>query len=130
MAHGYHPHRSLPTRAFPEELTSTARHFTAANGVSIELVALGIRYFEDGEEHREVTGYSALLYNGEGTSATVYLNEEGDETPETFSELDAYPDFRGGPLDDAWQEVAERRTELAQAFEDAISELAGELTGR
>lgn len=129
MAHGYHPHRSLPTRAFPEELTSTPKRFTAANGVSIELVAHGIRYFADGEEHREVTGYSALLDNGEGTSATVYMDQDGDETPQTFSELDAYPEFRGGPLDDAWQEVAERRTELAQAFEDAIPELAGELTG-
>lgn len=130
MAHGYHPHRSLPTRAYPEELTSTTKHFTAESGVSIELVAYGIRYFEDGEEHRKVTGYSALLDNGDGITATVYLNEEGDETPQTFSELDAYPEFRGGSLDDAWQEVAERRTELAQAFEDAIPELAGELTGR
>lgn len=130
MAHGhYHPHR-LPTREFPGEITSATKYFTAENGVSIELIAHGVRYFEDGEERRELTGYTVTLDNGEGTSATVYLNEEGDETPQTFSELDAYPEFRGGPLDDAWQEVAERRTELAQTFEDAISELAGELTGR
>lgn len=52
------------------------------------------------------------------------------ETPETFSELDAYPEHHGSPLEAAWQEVIDRRTETAQAFEDAISELAGELTGR
>lgn len=126
MAHGHHPHRSLPTRAFPEELTSTPRHFTAANGVSIELVALGILYFEDGEERREVTGYSALLYDGEGTSATVYLNEEGDETPQTFSELDAYPEFHGSPLDDAWNEVCDGHTETATAFDDALTALKRE----
>lgn len=130
MAHGhYRPHR-LPTREFPEELTSTARHFTAENGVSIELVALGILYFEDGEERREVTGYSALLYDGDGITATVYLNEDGDETPRTFSELDAYQELQNGPLADAWQEVIDGKTDMAQAFEDAIPELAGELTGR
>lgn len=129
MAHGhYHPHR--PTRETPETLTSKTKYFAAANGVSIELVAHGIRYFDDGEERRELTGYSALLDNGDGVTATVYLNQDGDETPQTFSELDAYPELQNGPLADAWQEVIDGRTETVQAFEDAISELAGELTGR
>ena len=126
MAHGHHPHRSLPTRAFPEELTSTPRHFTAANGVSIELVALGILYFEDGEERREVTGYSALLDDGDGITATVYMDQDGDETPRTFSELEAFPEHHGGPLEAAWNEVCDGDTETAKALDDALTALKRE----
>lgn len=130
MAHGRYPQHRLPTRAFPEVLTSTARHFTAANSVSIELVADCTRYFDGGEERRELTGYTVTLDNGDGITATVCLDQDGDETPRTFSDLDACPEFRAGPLADAWQEVIDGRTDAAQAFEDAIPELAGELTGR
>lgn len=130
MAHGRYPQHKLPSRQFPETLTSKTKYFAAANGVSIELVALGVRYFDDGEERRELTGYSASLDNGDGLTATVFLDANGDETPETFSELDAYPEHQGSPLEAAWQEVIDGRTETAQAFENAISSLAGELTGR
>ena len=126
MAHGhYHPHR-LPTRETPETLTSATKYFAAANGASIELVAHGIRYFEDGEEHREVTGYSALLDNGDGITATVYLNQDGDETPETFSELEAYPEHHGGQLEAACNEICDGHTQTARAFDDALTALKRE----
>ena len=123
MAHGRYPQHKLPSRQFPQELTSNPRHYTAANGVSIELVAHGVRYFEDGIERHDVTGYAAVLDDGDGIAATVFLDRNGNETPETFSELEAYPEHHGGPLEAAWNEVCDGDTETARAFDDALTAL-------
>lgn len=71
-----------------------------------------------------------MLDDGDGATVPVYMDEDGNETPSTFSELEAYPEYANGPLADAWQELVDRDSDMAQAFEDAISELAERLTGR
>ena len=99
------------TKRYPEEfeLESPAL-VTASNGVEMRLYACGQRV-ELYEEER---------------SADVWLDEEGYETPQTFSELDACPEFHDSPLDAAWNEVCDGDTETARAFDDALTALKRE----
>ena len=66
---------------------------TTSNGVEIELTAL----YLDGV----INSFKVKLYD-EDMSAELWLDAEGDETPDTFSELDSFPEYRDTPLDDAW----------------------------
>ena len=89
----------------------------------MELTAFGVRFRDDeGELHHELKWFRVTLRDEE-RSADVWLDEEGNETPQTFSELDAYPEFHGSPLDDAWNEVCDGHTETATAFDDALTAL-------
>ena len=98
---------------------------TAQNGVELEVTAFGVRSFKDGARYEELKWFRVTL-RGEERSADVWLDEEGYETPQTFSELDAYPEFHGSPLDDAWNEVCDGHTETALAFDDALFALERE----
>ena len=87
---------------------------TASNGVDIRLTAL----FYDGI----VNSFRADIFD-EDMSESVWLDAEGNETPDTFSELDSFPEYRDTPLDDAWQEIVDGRSDAAMKFEDAIWEV-------
>lgn len=87
---------------------------TASNGVDIRLNAL----FYDGV----INSFRADLFY-ECMSASVWLDAEGNETPDTFSELDSFPEYRDTPLDDAWQEIVDGKSDAAMKFEDAIWEV-------
>ena len=84
---------------------------TTSNGVEIELTAL----YLDGV----INSFKVKLYD-EDMSAELWLDAEGDETPYTFSELDSFPEYRDTPLDDAWQEIVDGKSDAAMKFEDAI----------
>ena len=84
---------------------------TASNGVDIRLTAL----FYDGV----INSFRADLFD-EYMSASVWMDAEGNETPDTFSELDSFPEYRDTPLFDAWQEIVDGKSEAAMKFEDAI----------
>ena len=86
---------------------------TTSNGVEIELTAL---YLEE-----VINSFNVKIYD-EDMSAELWLDAEGDETPDTFSELDSFPEYRDTPLDDAWQEIVDGRSDAAMKFEDAIWE--------
>ena len=87
---------------------------TTYNGVEIELTAL---YLEG-----VINSFKVKLYD-EDMSASVWLDAEGDETPDTFSELDSFPEYRDTPLFDAWQEIVDGKSDAAMKFEDAICEV-------
>ena len=87
---------------------------TTSNGVEIELTAL----YLDGV----INSFKVKLYDDD-MSAELWLDAEGDETPYTFSELDSFPEYRDTPLDDAWQEIVDGKSDAAMKFEDAICEV-------
>ena len=87
---------------------------TASNGVDIRLNAL----FYDGV----INSFRADLFD-ECMSASVWLDAEGNETHDTFSELDSFPEYSDTPLDDAWQEIVDGKSDAAMKFEDAIWEV-------
>ena len=87
---------------------------TASNGVDIRLTAL----FYDGV----INSFRADLFD-EDMSASVWMDDEGNETPDTFSELDSFPEYRATLLDDAWQEIVDGKSDAAMKFEDAIWEV-------
>lgn len=113
------------TKRYPEELEVQGPVLTASNGAELELTAFGVRSFKDGATHEELKAFRVTL-RGEESSADVWLDEEGYETPQTFSELEAYPEHHGGPLEAAWNEVCDGDTETARAFEDALTALKRE----
>ena len=84
---------------------------TTSNGVEIEITAL----YLDGV----INSFKVKLYD-EDMSAELWLDAEGDETPDTFSELDSFPEYRDTPLFDAWQEIVDGRSDAAIEFEAAI----------
>ena len=86
---------------------------TTSNGVEIELTAL---YLEG-----TINSFNVKLYD-EDMSAELWLDAEGNETQDTFSELDSFPEYRDTPLFDAWQEIVDGRSDAAMKFEDAIWE--------
>ena len=119
-------HNKHTTKRYPEEFEIQAPVLTASNGVEMELTAFGVRFREDeGELHHELKGFRVTLRDEE-RSADVWLDKEGYETPQTFSELDAYPEFHGSPLDGAWNEICDGHTETAVAFDDALTALKRE----
>ena len=87
---------------------------TTSNGVEIELTAL---YLEG-----TINSFNVKLYD-EDMSAELWLDAEGNETPDTFSELDSFPEYRDTPIFDAWQEIVDGRSDAAMKFEDAIWEV-------
>lgn len=87
---------------------------TASNGVDIRLTAL----FYDGV----LNSFRADLFD-EGMSASVWMDAEGNETPYTFSELDSFPEYRDTPLDEAWQEIVDGKSDAAMEIDDAIWEV-------
>lgn len=115
------------TKRYPEEFElESPTVVTASNGVEMELTAFGVRFRDDeGGLHHEVKAFRVTLRDEEH-SASVWLDEEGFETPQTFSELDAYPEFHGSPLDDAWNEICDGHTQTAMAFDDALTALKRE----
>ena len=114
------------TKRYPEEFETQGPVLTASNGVELELTAFGVRFRDDeGELHHELKWFRVTLRD-EGRSADVWLDEEGYETPQTFSELEAYPEFHGSPLDDAWSEVCDSSTDASRAFDDALTALKRE----
>ena len=114
------------TKRHPEEFEVQGPVLTAANGVEMELTAFGLRFRDDeGELHHELKWFRVTLRDEE-RSADVWLDEEGYETPQTFSELEAYPEHHGGPLETAWDEVCDGHTETAVAFDDALTALKRE----
>ena len=84
---------------------------TTSNGVEIELTA----QFLEGV----IKSFNVKIYD-EDMSAELWLDAEGNETPDTFSELDSFPEYRDTPLEDAWQEVVDGRSDAAMKFENAI----------
>ena len=86
---------------------------TASNGVDIRLTAL----FYDGI----VNSFRADIFD-EDMSESVWLDAEGNETYDTFSDLDSFPEYRDTPLFDAWQEIVDGKSDAAMKFEDAIWE--------
>ena len=86
---------------------------TTSNGVEIELTAL---YLEE-----VINSFNVKIYD-EDMSAELWLDAEGNETPDTFSELDSFPEYRDTPLFDAWQEIVYGKSDAAMKFEDAIWE--------
>ena len=86
---------------------------TTSNGVEIELTVL----YLDGV----INSFKVKLYD-EDMSAELWLDAEGNETPDTFSELDSFPEYRDTPLFDAWQEIVDGKSDAAMKFEDAIWE--------
>ena len=82
--------------------------------MEIELTAL---YLEG-----VINSFKVKLYD-EDMSAELLLDAEGNETPDTFSELDSFPEYRDTPLDDSWQEIVDGRSDAAMKFEDAIWEV-------
>ena len=118
--------RHTQIRRYPEEFEVQGPTLTASNGVELELTAFGVRFRDgDGELRHELKAFRVELYDEE-RSADVWLDEEGYETPQTFSELEAYPEHHGGPLDAAWNEVCDGDTETARAFDDAMTALKRE----
>ena len=114
------------TKRYPEEFETQGSVLTASNGVEMELTAFGVRFRDDeGELHHELKAFRVTLRDEE-RSADVWLDEEGNETPQTFSELEAYPEHHGGPLEAAWDEVCDGHTETARAFDDALFALERE----
>ena len=114
------------TKRCPEEFEVQGPTLAASNGVELELTAFGVRFRDgDGELRHELKAFRVTLYDDE-RSADVWLDEEGYETPQTFSELDAYPEFHDSPLDAAWNEVCDGDTETARAFDDAMTALKRE----
>ena len=113
------------TKRYPEEFEVQGPVLTASNGVEMELTAFGVRSFKDGSPHEELKAFRVKLYD-EGRSADVWLDEEGYETPQTFSELEAYPEHHGGPLEVAWNEICDGHTQTAMAFDDALTALKRE----
>lgn len=113
------------TKRHPEEFEVQGPVLTASNGVELELTAFGVRSFKDGAPHEDLKWFRVTLRDEE-RSADVWLDEEGNETPQTFSELEAYPEFHGSPLDDAWNEICDGHTETAAAFDDALTALKRE----
>ena len=107
-------HTHTPKR-YPEEFEVQGPTLAASNGVELELTAFGVRSFKDGAPHEELKWFRVSL-----------RDEECYETPQTFSELDAYPEFHGSPLDDAWNEICDGHTETAMAFDDAIAAMKRE----
>ena len=101
------------TKRYPEEfeLESPAL-VTASNGVEMRLYACGQRV---GDTIVSRDAFRVELYD-----------EEGYETPQTFSELEAFPEHHGGPLEAAWNEVCDGDTETARAFDDALFALERE----
>lgn len=87
---------------------------TTSNGVEIELTAL---YLEG-----VINSFKVKLYD-EDMSAELWLDDEGNETPATFSEIDSFPEYRETPLFDAWQEIVDGKSDSAMKFEDAILEV-------
>ena len=112
-------------KRYPEEFEVQGPVLTASNGVDLELTAFGVRSFKDGAPHEELKWFRVTLRDEE-RSADVWLDEEGYETPQTFSELDAYPEFHGSPLDAAWSEVCDSSTDASRAFDDALFALERE----
>ena len=109
----------------PEEFETQGPVLTASNGVEVELAAFGVRSFKDGSPHEELKAFRVTLRDEE-RSASVWLAASGNETPQTFSELEAYPEYHGGPLEAAWDEVCDGHTETATAFDDALTALKRE----
>ena len=95
---------------------------TASNGVEMRLYACGQRV---GDTIVSLDAFRVDLCDEE-RSASVWLDEEGYETPQTFSELEAFPEYHGGPLEAAWNEVCDGHTETAVAFDDALTALKRE----
>ena len=118
--------RDTQTKRYPEEFElESPAVITARNGVELELAAFGVRSFKDGAPREELQAFRVTLYDEE-RSADVWLDEEGYETPQTFSELEAFPEHHGGPLEAAWNEVCDGDTETARAFDDALTALKRE----
>ena len=114
------------TKRGPEEFEVQGPTLMASNGVELELTAFGVRFRDgDGELRHELKAFRVELYDEE-RSADVWLYEEGYETPQTFSELEAFPEHHGGPLEGAWNEVCDGDTETARAFDDALTALKRE----
>ena len=111
------------TKRYPEEFElESPAVITASNGVEMRLYACGQRV---DDTIVSLDAFRVELYDEE-RSADVWLDEEGYETPQTFSELDAYPEFHDSPLDAAWNEVCDGDTETAKAFDDAMTALKRE----
>ena len=68
-----------------------------------------------------VNSFRADIFDGD-MSASVWLDAEGNETFDTFSELDSFPEYRDTPLFDAWQEIVDGKSDAAMKFDDAICE--------
>ena len=111
------------TKRYPEEfeLESPAL-VTASNGVEMRLYACGQRV---GDTIVSLDAFRVDLCDEE-RSASVWLDANGNETPQTFSELEAFPEHHGGPLEAAWNEVCDGHTETARAFDDALTALKRE----
>ena len=112
------------TKRYPEEFElESPAVITASNGVEMRLYACGQRV---GDTIVSLDAFRVELYDEE-RSADVWLDANGNETPQTFSELEAYPQHHGGPLEAAWNEVCDGDTETAGAFEDALTALKREI---
>ena len=110
-------------KSYPEEFElASPAVITASNGVELRLYACGQRV---GDTITSLDAFRVELYDEE-RSADVWLDASGNETPQTFSELEAYPEFHGSPLDDAWNEICDGHTETAAAFDDALTALKRE----
>lgn len=110
------------TKRYPEEFEIQAPVLTASNGVELRLYTCGQRI---GDTITSLDAFRVDLCDEEH-SASVWLDADGNETPQTFSELDAYPEHHGGPLEAAWNEVCDGDTETAVAFDDALAALKRE----
>ena len=111
------------TKRYPEEFElESPAVITASNGVEMRLYACGQRV---DDTIVSLDAFRVELYDEE-RSADVWLDANGNETPQTFSELDAYPEFHDSPLDAAWNEVCDGDTETARAFDDALTALKRE----
>ena len=111
------------TKRYPEEFElESPAVITASNGVELRLYACGQRV---GDTVISLDAFRVTLRDEE-RSADVWLDEEGYETPQTLSELDAYPEFHGSPLDDAWSEVCDSSMDASRAFDDALTALKRE----
>ena len=117
------PRHTHTTKRHPEEFElESPAVITASNGVELRLYACGQRV---GDTIASLDAFRVDLCDEE-RSASVWLDASGNETPQTFSELEAYPEFHGSPLDDAWNEVCDGDTETARAFDDALFALERE----
>ena len=111
------------TKRYPEEFElESPAVITASNGVEMRLYACGQRV---GDTITSLDAFRVEL-SDEERSADVWLDEEGYETPQTFSELEAFPEHHGGPLEGAWNEVCDGDMETARAFDDALTALKRE----
>ena len=115
--------RDTQTTRYPEEFElESPAVITASNGVEIRLYACGQRV---GDTIVSLDAFRVNLYDEE-RSADVWLDDEGFETPQTVSGLEALPEHHGGPLEAAWNEVCDGDTETARAFDDALTALKRE----